>query len=58
MEGERQSRYAGPLESHFRSQANLVGKANNIKSRKRRFEFKAKCCYFICLLLQCDIKYP
>ena len=57
--GESYSKYAGNPESHFRPQANLAGKAGNIKSRKSHFQFEAKCsCYFICLSLQCDIGYP
>lgn len=56
---ESYSKYAGNLEAHFRPQANLAGKASNIKSRKSHFQFEAKCsCYFICLSLQCDIRYP
>ena len=46
-------------ESHFSPQANLAGKVDNIKSRKSHFKVGAKCsCYFICLSLQCDIRYP
>lgn len=47
------------MEYCFRPQANLAGKVYNIKTREGSFLFGVKySCHFICLTLQCEIRYP